>query len=234
MADEHGQASGGWDWLERSGLCLGGALIFARDVEQDEVFDAFGLDPSSALMGERILDPRRPQVRVGRLGAWTFAIDEQMESLQLAVHGKNVAKRLSAGTEVVAVSWTPKPTEDFEYWTDGIRVTTFEPYRAFDRLGSEPDRFLHETRQLGMVTEPDDEADGPRMISSRPWTWRRWRSASGSPRRSRWALWPPSRWQPAAGHFTAYGGTVLRMVLVSPDQPKRGQDGVGADSASRW
>ena len=31
------------------------------------------------------------------MGAWTFAIDEQMESLHLAVHGKNVGKRLSAG-----------------------------------------------------------------------------------------------------------------------------------------
>jgi hypothetical protein len=161
MAAEDARASGEWDWLEGSGLRLMCALIFARDVTQDQVFEAFDLDPASARMEEPTSDPYRPRVRVGQLGAWTFAIDEQMESLHLALHGKNVGKRLSAGTEVAVVSWTPKPTEDFEYWADGTLAATFEPYRAFDRRGSEPDRFLHEMRQVGMVTEADDEAEGP-------------------------------------------------------------------------
>ena len=128
MADENAHASGEWDWLEESGLRLGCALIFARDVTQDEVFEAFYLDPSSAQMEDWVYDPGHRRVRVGRLGAWTFAIDEWMESLDLALHGKNVGKRLSAGTEVVVVSWTPKPNEDFEYWADGTLVTTFEAY----------------------------------------------------------------------------------------------------------
>jgi len=161
MAAENAQASGEWDWLERNGLRLICALIFARDVTQDQVFEAFDLDPASARMQERVFDPYRSRVRVGQLGGWTFAIDEQMESLHLALHGKNVGKRLSAGTEVAVVSWTPKPTEDFEYWADGTLVTSFEPYRAFDRFGSEPDRFLREMRQVGMVTEADDAAEGP-------------------------------------------------------------------------
>jgi hypothetical protein len=112
MADENAQASGEWDWLEDSALRLGCALVFARDVTQDEVFEAFDLDPSSAQMQGWVYDPDRRQVRVGRLGAWTFAIDLWMESLDLAVHGKNVGKRLSAGTEVVMVSWTPKPKQN--------------------------------------------------------------------------------------------------------------------------
>jgi hypothetical protein len=162
MAAENAQASGEWDWLEGIGLRLGCALIFARDVDQDEVFEAFDLDPSSAQIENWAFDPGHARVRVGRLGAWTFAIDEQMESLHLAVHGKNVGERLSAGTEVVVVGWTPKPNEDFEYWADGTLVTRFEPYDAARyRFGSEPDRFLREMRQVGLVTEADDTAEGP-------------------------------------------------------------------------
>jgi len=161
MADEHSQANGEWHWLESSALRLMGALIFARDVTQDEVFDAFDLDPSSARVENWIDDPARRPVRVGRLGEWAFAVDESLLSLDLALHAKNVGKRLSAGTEVVVVSWTAKPNEVFEYWADAVMVTNFEPYRACDRHGSEPDRFLREMRQVGMVTEADDAAEGP-------------------------------------------------------------------------
>lgn len=161
MGGENAQAIGEWDWLEESALRLMCALIFARDVTQDQAFEAFGLDPSSARIEDWIPGPDHRVVRVGRLGAWTFAIDEEMESLDLAMQGKNVGKRLSAGTEVVVVEWTPKPTEIFEYWADGTLVTRFEPYRACDRDGSEPDRFLGEMRQVGMVTEADDAVEGP-------------------------------------------------------------------------
>lgn len=161
MAAENAQASGEWDWLGKSALRLGCALIFARDVDQDEMFEAFGLDPSSAQMEDWVFDPHHARVRVGRLGAWTFAIDEQMESLDLAVHGQNVGGRLSAETEAVVVWWTPKPNENFEYWADGTLATRFEAYRVFDRDGSEPDRFLREMRQAGLVTEADDTAEGP-------------------------------------------------------------------------
>ena len=161
MADDNAQPSGDWDWLEESGLRLSCVLIFARDITQNQMFEAFDLDPSSARMEEWVFDPYRPRVRVGQVGVWTFAIDEPMESLNLGMRGKNVGQRLSAGTEVVMVSSTAKPTEDFEYWADGNWVTTFEPYRAFDRSGAEPDRFLREMRQVGMVTEANDAAEGP-------------------------------------------------------------------------
>jgi hypothetical protein len=161
MADENAWAGGEWDWLEGSALRLGCALIFARDVTHDQVFEAFDLDPSSARMEEWVYDVDHRKVRVGRLGAWAFAIDEWMESLELALRGKSVVSRLSAGTEAVAVWWTPKPNENFEYWADGTLVTSFEPYRACDRYGSEPDRFLREMRHVGMVTEYDDGAEGP-------------------------------------------------------------------------
>ncbi len=161
MGGENALAGGEWDWLADSELSLMCALIFARDVTQDQAFEAFGLDPSSARMEDWISGQDHRVVRVGRQGAWTFAIDQQMESLELALHGKHAGKRLSAGTEAVVVEWTPKPTEIFEYWADGTLVTRFEPYRACDRDGSEPDRFLGQMRQAGMVTEADDAAQGP-------------------------------------------------------------------------
>lgn len=40
-------------------------------------------------------------------------------------------------------------------------LTRFEAYRVRDRDGSEPDRFLRAMRQVGMVTEADDAAEGP-------------------------------------------------------------------------
>jgi hypothetical protein len=94
---------------------------------------------------------------VGQVGEWAFAIDPSLVRLDLALHAKNVGRRVSTGTEAVVVSWTAKPTENFEYWADGTLVTSFEPYRAADRYGSEPDRFLPEMRLLGMVAEEDEE-----------------------------------------------------------------------------
>lgn len=161
MVAENVQANGEWDWLADSELRLCCALIFGLDVDEEEMFEAFGLDPTSARMEDRVFDPDRPRVRVGRLGSWAFAIDEHMVSLDLGMHGKNVGRRLSAGTEVVVVESTEKPTENFEYWADGAWVTTFEPYQAYERLGSDPDRLLPEMRQVGMITEADDEAEGP-------------------------------------------------------------------------
>lgn len=155
------QVEGSWDWLVRSDLTLCCALIFARDVEEGEMFEAFGADPAAARMEGGLFDPDCSRVRAGRVGAWTFAVDDHLVSLDLAMHGKNVGQRLSARTEAVVIESTAKPTEHFEYWADGVQVVSFEPYRPFDRHGSDPDRFLAEMRQVGMVTEAGDEADGP-------------------------------------------------------------------------
>jgi hypothetical protein len=51
-----------------------------------------------------------------------------------------------------------------EYWADGTLVTRFEASRVCDRDGSEPDRFLREMRQVGMVTEADGAAEGPEDV----------------------------------------------------------------------
>jgi hypothetical protein len=154
MAHEDAERSSEWAWVADSDLHLGCTLIFARDVTQDQMFEAFGLDPSSAQM-ERWGVPDH-LVRVGQVGAWTFAIDPWGEA---SCH--LIGENLSAGTEVVVILWTAKPNECFEYWADGTLVTRFETYRVCDRDGSDPDRFLREMRQAGMVIEADDPAEGP-------------------------------------------------------------------------
>jgi hypothetical protein len=75
-------------------------------------------------------------------------------TLFLDSHGGQIWRRLSAGTEVVVVSWTEKPNEGFDYWADGRWVTSFEPPMAWLRGGDEPDRFLREMRRVGLDTEP--------------------------------------------------------------------------------
>jgi hypothetical protein len=161
----------GWGWLSEDRRPLCGCLIFARDVTPEHVIQGFGLDSSSARMvdedhlGSELPFPVHgqdsgvagPYVRAGRAGRWAFAIDQAMLSLSLAVKGRNIAKRLSAGTETVVVSWTAKPTEDIEYWADGVLMTSFEPYMAWYRTGDEPDRFLREMQEAGLVTEPPPE-----------------------------------------------------------------------------
>lgn len=160
------QAQGPWDWLSRSALEVGCVMVFARDVEQDEMFEAFGLDPTAAQTEEYVFESGRRRVRMGRVEPWTFAVDETAVSLERAARGRNVGKWLSQGTEAVVVTWTAKPTESFEYWADGVRVTAFEPYRPVDRFGSDPDRFLREMRQVGMIADPDDDdPSGGSLIS---------------------------------------------------------------------
>ena len=70
MGGENAQSGGEWDWLEDSALRLMCALIFARDVTQDQVFEAFGLDPAAARMEDRASGPGR--VAMGRLATVTL------------------------------------------------------------------------------------------------------------------------------------------------------------------
>lgn len=157
-----------WGWLACGRRPLCGSLIFARGVAPEQLIEACGLDAGSARLvpGDRLGDElpfpvfdqnsgaRCPYVRAGRAGAWAFALDEWMLALHLEVQDGNVWQRLSAGIEVVVVSWTEKPNETFEYWADGEWVTCFEPGMAWNRGGGEPDRFVPEMRRVGLQTEP--------------------------------------------------------------------------------
>lgn len=169
MAAQGAQPDGrAWDWLARDRRPSCGSLIFTREVTPERLIEACGLDAGPArLVPEDRLDDELPfpvwdqntgftcpYIRAGRAGEWAFAIDEWMLTLHREVQGGKVWQHLSAGTEVVIVSWTEKSSERLEYWADGRWVTCFEPDMAWDRGGSEPDRFLMEMRRVGLETEP--------------------------------------------------------------------------------
>jgi Family of unknown function (DUF6461) len=165
----------GWEWLRRDDRPPMGCLVFARDVDPDRIIELYGMEqrPAGMLSAEEAQDvfsfpdPESPYLRLGQIGEWTFAIDATMLSTFLAVKGRNIGKQLSSGTETVVISWTEKPTEDVKYWRDGILVTSVEPYRAWDRTGSDRDRFVAEMRRVGLETEPPRES-GKRPHEERP------------------------------------------------------------------
>lgn len=157
-----GLDGGQWDWVSR--YQVGGCLMFTRGVSAGRMMSALGMDPGLAMMlpAERAeeacplpvhdekLKPLHPWVRVGKVGEWAFAIDE---TLGICFWDQDVERRLSAGTEAVVVHWTAKPTYNVRYLVDGGVVTSFDPGMAWDRAGSEPDKFLREMREAGLRTE---------------------------------------------------------------------------------
>jgi Family of unknown function (DUF6461) len=144
---------------------VGGCLIFVRGGRPEQVIEAFGADLGSARMlsaaqlNKGLLFPVfdreanivRPWLRVGRTGEWAFGIDQT--GPDVPGFYRDVGLRLSAGSEAVVVLWTAKPTTDVEYMADGELVTSFDPEMAADRTGSEPDRFLREMREAGLIIE---------------------------------------------------------------------------------
>jgi hypothetical protein len=150
----------GWLWIRAGGGAVGGCLTFARLVTPERVIEAFGMDPTDAVLlpeaqASRALPyPGRdvngglvcPWIRAGRFGEWAFAIEE-LSTLGYSGAGR----RLSAGTEAVVVSWTAT-INTANYLVDGQRVTSFRPELADDRSGSDPDRFLTQMRQAGLDT----------------------------------------------------------------------------------
>jgi hypothetical protein len=159
----------GWAWVREGARAAGGCLTFGRDVTAERVLEAFGMNPADALVlpeaeADRALrfpvfdEPGRrgcPWLRAGRVGDWAFAIEE----ISLQGYLGDAGKRLSAGTEAVVVSWTPK-INYAHYLADGEEVISFDPDLAHIRYGSDPDRFLAQMRAAGLDTEPardDDE-----------------------------------------------------------------------------
>lgn len=161
MSDPEGELpESGWDWMGSDEIRIVGFLMFARGISAERVIEAFDMDPAAArlvpadrvseALAYPIWDDDHPWIRAGTLGDWGFAIS--LSGLDPADHRDNVAYRLSAGTSVAVVAWT-QTVDTFQYWEDGDMVTLFEPLTSWDRVGSEPDRFLREMREAGLDTE---------------------------------------------------------------------------------
>jgi hypothetical protein len=158
-----------WDWVRETAIGVGGSFVFARGASRERVMTAFGMNPVKARLVRlsevemalhdpdwlQTYPPAHPWIRVGVVGAWGFAIDENScvyEDLEGA------ARELSAGTE--AALFTHTMTIDyFHYYVDGTEVTAFEPLGGWQRTGTEPDRFAEQMRQVGLRTDIDDNDD---------------------------------------------------------------------------
>jgi hypothetical protein len=97
-----------------------------------------------------------PWVRVGRVEDWAFAI----EDMQLDGFLEGVGARLSAGTEAVLAHYVEgKALGGIEYLVNGVTVTAFEPLGAWERSGTDPDRFLPTMREVGLDVDGDADLD---------------------------------------------------------------------------
>lgn len=165
-----GWSESSWRWVTERGTDLCGCLTFVRGLSPPQVIEGFGIDPAAAQLLPRDRAHEAvpytvhtqhgptgcPAIRAGQAGEWAFAFeDPETGSITIAGRVEGVGVRLSAGTEAVVVSWT-QTIDSVDYFVDGELVTGFEPLRAYDRAGTDPDRFLPQMRQVGLLDEPPD------------------------------------------------------------------------------
>ena len=151
-----------WDWIEEeypTAFCL----MFVRRLAPERVLEALGADPAAArLLSAEVTELTLgfPWVRVGSTAEWTFAFDNSsLDVYEL----QRIARELSAGTDLALLESGPN-MDYFYYFADGTEVTSFEPLLAYDRDGSEPDRFVPQMRQTGLRVDPaPDIVRNPRV-----------------------------------------------------------------------
>jgi hypothetical protein len=140
-----------WAWVTAE-YYDGVSLLFARGATPERLTEVFGADPATArpLTAEVTYEtPGYPWVRVGQSGEWAFAINQSAFDIE------GPAQELSAGTEVALFQMGPN-LDYFYFYADGVTVTQFEPLMAYDRAGTDPDRFLASMRQAGLPVDPPD------------------------------------------------------------------------------
>ncbi len=150
---DDGSATPGWDWVTEEYEFAG--LIFARGATPERLIEALGGDPAATLLLTAEVayqTPNYPWIRVGQAGEWAFAIN--YSSLDL----EGPSLELSAGTEVARFEMGVN-LDYFYFYADGVEVTSFEPLMAYDRGGTDPDRFLASMRQAGLDVDPPPDTD---------------------------------------------------------------------------
>jgi hypothetical protein len=150
---DDGPATPGWDWITEEYEFAG--LLFARGATPERLIEAFAGDPTAALQLTAEVayqTPNYPWIRVGEAGGWAFAINYSPLDLE------GPALELSAGTEVARFEMGVN-ADYFYFYADGAEVTSFEPLLAYDRGGTDPDRFLAAMRRAGLDVDPPSDTD---------------------------------------------------------------------------
>jgi hypothetical protein len=152
-----------WDWFRRE-YDAGMSVLFARAARPEQVIEAFGDDPDSAerfTLQDANDEDLFPCLRAGQAGGWAFGLDSGCADV---FEFQQIAGRLSAGTEVVTFEINAK-LKYFRYYADGDEVTSFEPLLSRQRNGSDPDRFLPQMAQAGLLTAAGQPTSGDPAIA---------------------------------------------------------------------
>jgi hypothetical protein len=142
----------GWDWVTEEYDFAG--LIFARGATPERLIEVFGADPAAALLVTAEVAYEtfgHLWIRVGQAGEWAFAINCSRSLGRPALE-------LSAGTEVALFEMGPN-LDYFYFYADGVEVTSFEQMMAYDRGGTDPDRFIASMRRAGLPVDRPPDAD---------------------------------------------------------------------------
>jgi hypothetical protein len=107
--------------------------------------------------GARVRCHPRAGQEVAALPRLRFAFDESSAGVG---YEEDAAYALSAGTEAVLVT-RAEALSYFRYYVDSVEITAFEPLLAWDRFGTEPDRFLPYMRRTGVRLDDDDAVKDP-------------------------------------------------------------------------
>jgi hypothetical protein len=148
-----GAAAQGWDWFTEEYEFAG--LIFVRGATPERLIEVLGGHPAAALLATAEVAYQTiggPWIRVGQAGEWAFAINDGSLDLE------RPALELSAGTEAARFEIGPSIAY-FYFYADGVEVTSFEPLMAYDRWGTEPDRFIASMSRAGLPVVRPPEAD---------------------------------------------------------------------------
>ena len=152
----------GLTWLSRRrrGSTLPGSMTFVRGADVRAVLTGLGVDPDDAM------PPGHPEfsstlgVTIIRAGDWLVALEQTAWPRGIR---PDVLRRLSAGTEVVAIDEDiAKGNHQFAHAADGEIITTVVTSAPPKWGGTQPGRLRSLAEELGMDREdgrPDSDSD---------------------------------------------------------------------------
>ncbi|MCT9933452.1 DUF6461 domain-containing protein [Planotetraspora sp. A-T 1434] len=137
-----------YDWFD--GSHLGYCFTFVRGLTPEEALRRIGAEPY-----EEDDDDDEGLITAQRVEGGTLLVEENGFAGTL----DEVQRALSVGTVTASVFRNVNHDQTFTHWVDGVEILGFDPqFPSFSRGGSEPDGFLPEMRELGLLTEEDKDA----------------------------------------------------------------------------
>ena len=137
-------------------------LTFVKGVDTTEalrrmggLFDTVAVRALPEIGDQHTFDNGYPELASAvELDGWTVLLEPG------GFEGSHLVEALSQGTEAVSVLRHDYASPTFEHAVDGTLVVRFDPTFPAYRYGSDPDRLVPLMREVGFVTEDDEDDDG--------------------------------------------------------------------------